>query len=285
LTLSASNPQADITVPLGAFFNQDNLTGTFRLLFGVAQQDSNPVNPSNLMDARIDWRVSDSFNVVVIPTALVQLKTMPYAIVYAPPGDQSTVTFTTQNGYMTSFTVGNSQGTSNKSMNEQSSSTKDSFTIGYKYAPAMGSKSVSGDASGSGSNPGLAGASAMASFTSTGADTWDTTTTYGVATTNGKGDQGTSSISLARSWPIPIDYSLTPGSGVTCANPDCSTLTTPNPVTVYFNEPFWNDRFVMIVHPQFAAWVLYGNSQGQPQATIKACGPRSRSGCSRHYCR
>src|SRR5262249_18035469 len=96
-------------------------------------------------------------------------------------------------------------------------------------------------------------------FSLSATDTWDTTTKEGFATTQGTVNSGISSMAFQGTWGTTADPNLLPGSGATCALPtDCSqTKQDPN---VRAKEPFWLDRFILFVHPQFAVWIL-GNNQ------------------------
>jgi S-layer homology domain len=58
-----------------------------------------------------------------------------------------------------------------------------------------------------------------------------------------------------------VNLNLVPGSGAVCASQtDCSKTTIVS--NVFALEPFWADTFVLLVHPEFSAWVL-GNSQSR----------------------
>ncbi len=231
LTLNTSGPGAttwgDIVVPLGAAFDNANTVRTFRLLLSLQQLDTHTAEASG---ARMDSKYSNQFNVIVAPAALIQLSVIPHTILYQPPGNQSTVSFSANTTYGTDFSLGNSTETSNSWSDTQKSSVKADDALAFFFGFALGAT-----------------------------DTWDTTTKEGFGTTQGLTNSGTSSMAFQGTWSTTADPNLLPGSGATCALPtDCSQ--TKQDANIRAKEPFWLDRFILFAHPQFAVWVL-GNNQ------------------------
>jgi len=227
---SGQTTSGDLALPIpGGTFSlagtASNIAGTFRINLFLQEQDTRSAS-ANCRQAT-QW--SDPFNVIVGPTAMIQLNTVPYTIVYQPPGNQSIASFTANTLYGTQFSLGSSNEIDNTTSTEQSSSTN--FSI----------KEV------------MSGLGADLNQS----DTWDQTTTETFGTTHDSSNNDSSSMAFTLTETIPADPSLVPGSGVTCATQSScsSTVQTPN---AYELEPFWDDTFYLMVHPQFAVWVIGG---------------------------
>jgi hypothetical protein len=218
----------DIAISADSKFDQANAARTFQLRLGLQQTDTNKQIAQNDLT---DSRVSNPFNAVVVPAALIELNVIPQTILYHPPGNQSTVIFSTGATYGTSFTLGKSTETSNKRTDEQSGSTKVGIAYGF------------GDF-------GFAG----------GATTkWDHSVSEGFGTTAGSTTSESSSLGFKGKWSTFADQHLIPGSGDTCGSPtNCRHSTIKHDPNIYAEEPFWEDMFVLLVHPQFAVWVEGG---------------------------
>lgn len=223
-----TNTVGDLVIPLDALFGPDSLARTLQLSAVVGEASSAAV-PS--FPARSATIASTAFNVVVTPVAMVQTSAIPYTLVYAPPGNQSTVSFTTSATYGTQFSVENDQEIDNQITNEQSSSLQFSLKAAAYYL--TGSVDITSG--------------------------WDDSVTQGFGQVNGTTTQQQNSLVLSVTYPIPANSALVPGSGVVCATQtNCSTTTTiSNPFQL---EPFWGDTFILIVHPEFATYV-FGNGQ------------------------
>jgi hypothetical protein len=220
----------DLAVPLGSQFNSTTLAHTFKLTAKIVQGSTVNVPGFGALDrqASID---SPPFNLVITPTAMVQTSVIPYTLVYAPPGNQSTVSFTASSQYSSQYSVEDDQETDNQYSVEQSSNT--AFSLKAAAFFLTGSVDVT-----------------------TG---WDKTVSQNFGQVSGAGAQEQNTLQISNTWTIPANNYLVPGSGAVCASQtDCtSTTTVPNP---YALEPFWGDTFVLLVHPEFAAYVM-GNSQ------------------------
>jgi S-layer homology domain len=219
-------------VALDGAFDEDHLANTFRLVLSLQQLDSNNIGAQW---NRVDYKISEPFNVIIVPVFL-QTHFIPYTIVYAPPGNQSTIAFTTTDAFTTVYTAGNSAQIANRSQQTASESVQQSITEGEKAR--YGSIELGGSA------------------TQGSSSSWDYTTSNGVATTDGSGSVATSSISLSSTWSIPNNKFLIPGTGGAFLG-----------LAAYYNEPFWSDVFVLIAHPQFATWVLQPAEKGRFVAT------------------
>lgn len=159
------------------------------------------------------------------PAGLIQLNVIPYTILYHPPGNQSTVSFAVSNSYGTTLTLGNTNTVSNSSTWDNSSSVSFAETLAYTVGISLGNNG-----------------------------SWDQSSKQTFGTTNSTANASTSSLNISSTWSFRNDPELIPGSGATCANTAC-TQTTPD-TGIYLQEPFWEDTFVLLVHPQFAVWVV-----------------------------
>jgi hypothetical protein len=120
----------DLAVPTGGLFSDQDLAYTFRVEATVAQTDSQNAAAEAY---RVDSADSAPFNAVVIPSALVQLSVVPYTIIYQPPGDQSTVSYTTKAAFGTSYTLGNSNQQSNSFTSSSTESSQLSLSAGFGF--------------------------------------------------------------------------------------------------------------------------------------------------------
>ena len=57
---------------------------------------------------------------ILAPVAVAQANAVPYTIIYAPPGDQSTSTFTSAEAFATDYTVGSSTAQTNSTAKDES---------------------------------------------------------------------------------------------------------------------------------------------------------------------
>ena len=224
-----------IGVPTGSnVFNIRNYLRTLRVVVAVWLDDTHFKGY-----VRSAQKYSDPFNVAVVPTAFYQIKVQPMAIVYAPPGDQSFVSFTATDTYNTNYTTGNSKSQSNKITSDDNSSWAASMQMG-----------VSGESG---------GAKASGSLTLGGGGGLDTSTTTGYGVQNGSQIGGSSAMSTGIQWGIGLNAFTTPGNGMVCASTtNCSTQTMV--ANWWRNQPFWNDTFILQIHPQYAFYVLGDNT-------------------------
>lgn len=227
---SAGSGQArfgDIALPMAAAFDNADTVRTFRLSLSLQQEDSHTAEAQGY---RMAGTTSSPFNVVISPSALIQLSVVPHTILYQPPGDQSTVSFSASTNFGTNYSLGNSTDTSNSTSDTEKTSTNFNFSLSF-----------------------------FLGVTNTQKGSYDRTTKEGFGTTNTSTNGGSSGMTFSGTWNAPAVASLLPGSGATCASAtDCST--TKNDPNIRAKEPFWYDRFILLVHPQFATWVM-GSAQ------------------------
>ncbi len=216
----------DIALHIGSAFDNADTVRTFRLSLSLQQSDSHTAEAQSY---RMASSTSSPFNVVISPAALIQLSVLPHTILYQPPGNQSTVSFSASANYGTNYSLGNSTDTSNSSSDTEKTSDNFNFTLAF-----------------------------FLGVTNTQKGSYDTTTKEGFGTTNTSTNGGSSGMTFSGAWNAPAIASLVPGSGATCASAtDCSTV--KNDPNIRAKEPFWYDRFILLVHPQFATWVVGGD--------------------------
>jgi hypothetical protein len=217
----------DLALKTDGLFDQANLVRTLRVAMTLQENDSIRTIGSN----RVDSKYGSAFTAVVAPSAFIQVKVIPFTIVYQPPGNASTANYQTTNTYSTSFKLGNSTEQNNSSSSQQTESTKASIKLTIP---------IDGSSVGFGYDMG---------------ESWDTTTKIGFGTAESSTDTAANTMAFQTQWSMPANTDLIPGSGATCVSAtDCSTQTpAANPRAI---EPFWSDTFVFLVHPQFAMWLL-----------------------------
>jgi hypothetical protein len=158
---------------------------------------------------------------------MVQINTVPYTIVYQPPGNMSTASFSAMTTYGTQFSLGSSNEVSNSWTTEQSSTTQFSM----KEALTFG-------------------------FSANDSDTWNQATTETWGTTNGITNTGSSNVAFGLTLPIPANNSLVPGGTVCVETTNCSALYLYSRSALSKAQPYWHDTFYLEVNPQFGVWVL-----------------------------
>lgn len=226
------------TIPLstsGLFAAGDpstmQLARTLRIIYDYRESDDDQQFATRVGLARFDEKKGRPFNAVIAPTALYQMKAIPYTIVYQPPGDQSTVSFAAATTYGTTYTLGTSTENDTSSTAEQNETTKFSESYAFGLTAGFGDTNV-----------------------------WDQTVKQGFGATNGTTGVGTGSTAFSFTWQIPAAPSLTPGTGAVCATlTSCGSQISP--ANAYAAEPFWLDTFVLLIHPQYAYWQLAAGSQ------------------------
>jgi hypothetical protein len=220
----------DIALPTTGLFDQQNYARTFRVYAFVTETDT---HTALLGDQRSDNTLSAPFTAVVSPEALVQLNVLPYTILYQPPGDLSTVSYAVGSNYGTTFTLGNSNTKTETGTTEESSSLKFSEAVSF-----------------------------FAGYSLSSTGTLDHTDTQGYGVTGNTGQTVSQSIAQGDTIGTGPDLNLVPGNGSLCLS--ATNCPTNGPYTQVTNmvshEPFWDDEFVLLVHPQFA---IYDIGQGQ----------------------
>jgi hypothetical protein len=245
----------------GQSLGLNNLTETLRVVVDVQATDSY-IGQGTFYKILSRYARSESnpFNVILAPVAAVQASAVPYTIIYAPPGDQSTATFGSTIGFGTDYTVGSSSTQSNSEKTEQSIEEKTSLSLGKDIIPAMSVFGIDFDQSAK----------------------WDTSTKTSFGTTDDLTQETSDTGAFGLSRTVSPDWNDWPGDGVTCpllAKPaadgslyDCSPtgLQHASAATLYNHEAFWNDVFQIVLHPQYA---VYSLGTGQTQYVMLAADP------------
>jgi hypothetical protein len=179
--------------------------------------------PQFCTDSQIVDLHTNPFTLVVMPTALIQLKVLPQTIVYLPPGDASladnkvTATFTTTLTAGQTTQVDNSVG--HDQWMEDVDQTSDTVSIAKVFSEGYSSST----------------------------DTrWDTKTTVKTGQALERDLQGVNQTQTI------IDRQV-----------KGNAVNVPGPAGTFANAPFWSDEVVVLVHPQFAMWDFYGKTTVQ----------------------
>ena len=221
----------DLALPAGGAFDIPayDYSHTFRMVLSVAELDAVRGQMAN----RNDTLYSLPFQIVLSPTAFVQLKVLPFVIIYAPPGNLSTATFATTANFNTNYSLSNSDSTSNTSAQDVSGSTEYSAKVTL----------------------GAAGESVAGSASTT--DSFDNSTQQGYGTLTGGSSMNMSTQLATTTVTLYANPATTPGDGQTCASAtDCSARDYVAASNWFLNQPFWNDEFQLLVHPQFVTYVI-----------------------------
>jgi hypothetical protein len=182
--------------------------------------------------------------ITVLPAAFVQMKVLPYTILYRPPGDLSSGAFTITQSFSTTMSIGQ-----NNTIDESGSFAQTAgLTRGGSFSAMvgfMGGFSVGG----------------------TQGSTTNTVNTGGFDINTIIGQGTTVANSSVASFTLPVgsgmsDPTIPPALPYvvpnTCAKgnypPTCNLM----PPASFKQEPFWEDKIVLLLHPQFAAWNFNG---------------------------
>ena len=181
--------------------------------------------------------------ITVLPAAFVQMKVLPYTIVYRPPGDQSTGTYTATQAFGTTMTVGNNTTLDNSETFEHSYDVKNDDKVTALIATA----DLADDQSQTKSN------------------VWDTNTLIGTGLVVSGSHQVGRSFNVGAST---TDTSIVPAAPYvtpnTCTAANFATANcTVQPAETYQQEPFWADRVVLLLNPQAALWDFNGTPDMQ----------------------
>ncbi len=187
---------------------------------------------------------SPAFIAVLEPWMVYQVKVLPWTILYAPPGDQSTASFSQSQGYAVNITAGTSQTQSNSVADVTNQLEQGAFERGFGIS--------------------IYGVKFSAGLVNTDSSYWYHDTSYGTGVSAAGSQSGNSGLTVTAGFAFPPDYLNVPGPGTSCpwtrdpgtgaVNTDCAD---PAPIpNALRHEAFWGDRFYLLVHPQFAAWVV-----------------------------
>jgi hypothetical protein len=161
-------------------------------------------------------------NVIVLPVALMQLKVIPFTIMYVPPGNASQASVTMTTTYTTTETAGASTQMDNTNKQDDWTQQEQKLHAGNTIFDLLGGQ-----------------------FDLSSSEKWDHSTT--IAT----GQQA----SLSRSDTVSTATALTLGIG---PPPSGSVDPQPGAGGTFQNAAFWNDLIVVIPRPQFGLWDFYG---------------------------
>jgi hypothetical protein len=202
------------------------------------------VNGSPQQQTFVYEQASSPFQVVVEPLAVAQMKVLPLTILYQPPGDKSTAQYTLSNSFGTTMTASNlvTQGQSTS----VDSKAGDGTTVSFKSLAGKSDGSAVGDFLANFSVSGMTSSS----------ETWDHTTNVGTGRSSTAAMANTATFAAVKTTTIGPNKNLIPGAAGTFAQ-----------------EPFWDDTFATIVHPQVGVWRASGSSaiillgaDGQPSS-------------------
>jgi hypothetical protein len=235
------NPSNTVRIEI-AFGLKDSPTEGFisDLYWGVPDQSGPFGGPETAMT-----RLAVTFQqpIVVMPAAIVKLKVLPYTIVYRPPGNQSSGTFTATAAFGTAMTAGSSTTFDNTKTYEQSYGVQD----GQKVTAFIATVQLADG------------------------QTTTNTSAFNDNSVIGKGLTTSSSHSIVRSFTVgsnSTDPSVIPAHEYVLPN-TCNTANfsanncSVSPGENYLQEPFWADRIVLLLDPNAAVWDFNGTSQMQ----------------------
>ena len=221
------------------------------------QYISVPVDYPFSSDDNKAWAFTRSIEIDIPPSELIQFTYAPIAILYAPPGDLSTISYQVQNSYAAKIAFCSSWSSEYKTSNTSTFSLQEQFGIDLKNVPRT--------------SVGLSAKSTQI---------WDNTQWNSGATTLGNQEVislgSTEQITRIFSWgeqQTPSDpahsgsrHSASPHSGLPHpgSTPSGSTPSalTPNTTPI----PFWYDVIILISHPQFAIWDYEPSATGDGPA-------------------
>ena len=212
-------------------------------------------------------KVLSPFQVVVTPFALSQLKVLPYTIVYQPPGDFSSAQFKTTTSYAVTLTTGTTTQATNGTIVDLSGSVGTSLGYSGKSGAVTAPTPPPGQAPPADDDNvvTLPAGTFSADGTFTLSSKWDLTTSISVGRSNTDGSSSSSSWATYHQWSA-SDPTQVPGQKGS-----------------YGTAPFWGDRFVLLIHPQFALWTdlagqptmsLLGARADRESVVARADGPR-----------
>lgn len=161
-------------------------------------------------------------NVVVLPVALMQLKVIPFTIMYVPPGNASQAGVTMTTTYTTTQSAGATTSIDNTNKQDDWVQQEQKLHAGNTIFNVLGGQ-----------------------FDLSSSDKWDKSTTVET------GQQA----SLSRSDTVSTETALTLG---VAQPPSGSRDPAPGSAGTFQKEAFWNDLIVVIPHPQFGLWDFYG---------------------------
>ncbi|HEY6305906.1 MAG TPA: hypothetical protein VI488_05525 [Candidatus Angelobacter sp.] len=176
-------------------------------------------------------------NITVLPAAFLQMKVLPYTIVYRPPGDKSQGVYTTTESYGTSLTTGQNTSIDNTTAFMESMDVKNTMKISALILSIEQSSDQSSSSTSATDNNATIGTGLVVSNSHSRVRGW----TLG----SGSGDPADPTI-------LPAAEFVTPNT-CTAANyaaSGCKVM----PGETFSQEPFWEDRIVVLLNPTAALW-------------------------------
>ncbi|HVV49750.1 MAG TPA: hypothetical protein VHO06_08835 [Polyangia bacterium] len=179
---------------------------------------------------------SNPFQVVLDPAALVEMKVLPWTILYQPPGDKSSATYAITNSYGINMTTTNLVTQNQSTVIDNKVTDGDSEGLNPKniIPPSAFSDGLMDYVKSNGFSAGV---------TISSSNTWDNSTTVG----SGRSTQA--AVSNAANFQTVQTFTLS-------KNGNSSLI--PGATGTYAQEPFWDDTFLLLVHPQFGIWQTNG---------------------------
>jgi len=198
---------------------------TYRIAWTLQETDTH----GNSGLDRTSSGYSPGFDVVInAPVAYAQMTVQPYSIIYEPPGDASTAAVSTGIGLGTDSKLGSSVTNSTSYTAQQNNSADFSASLAYVLGVSFDNKF-----------------------------NWDNKTVDSFGTTDDASDESSDKIAISTGTTTGPEDWLVPGDGATCVTPtDCSDadLVHPSPLTLWKEQPFWGDIFVLEIHPQYTVY-------------------------------
>jgi hypothetical protein len=183
-------------------------------------------------------------SITVLPAAFITMKVLPYTIVYRPPGDRSTATFVTTNSYGTSLTTGTNTAIDNTTAFMQSMGIENNLSV----------------------------SALIATVAEQGGETSSSTNATDINGTIGTGLVTSSSHTVQTTWTVgetTADPTIFPASPyvlpATCTKMNYSPTqcSTTSPAETYFQEPFWQDKIILMLNPTAEVWNFNGGTSMQ----------------------
>ena len=191
----------------------------------------NAACPANVCGGQEDVH-TPVFNLVVLPTAMLQIKVIPENIVYMPPGNKSNANLGITRTFSTTITAGEAAQVDNTSSYDQWMEliSGGNYTLGISKVLSLG-------------------------FDASSDSKWDTKTTLASGQAAERDVQNVNQKAIAFTRKITANPASVPGAAGT-----------------FETAPFWSDLVVVLVHPQLAVWDFFGAQKVQLMAAQSAGG-------------
>jgi hypothetical protein len=230
-------------------------------------QSGNTFNHTGGPEAVVTRFAIQLHKITVLPAAFIQMKVLPYTILYRPPGDKSQGSFSTTVSYGTTLTTGANTAIDNSTAFMESMGIQNNLSVSALIAQVAteGSETQS-----------TTNTSDIGSIVGTGLVTANSHTTA-LTQTLGPAPGGTpdSTILPAVHYVVPNTCNATNFTANGC------TLAAPE---TYYQEPFWEDRIILLLNPSAALWNFKAGTTaqllgGQDFASVTI---RDLSGCAQN---